>query len=598
MWKIEAQGVTLDVMANFAPSFSQKNNAFAFGSLELSRTLSFNLPSTPTNVAFFQGGNDYHTNGARLRVFHNVQLIGDSVCFIGSLYAESADKKSFKCVFTFGELSALKALSEAGKITASNSGVSQQLRPVLGGNSRPLTQAVTTDNADSINYTFVNRQYYNDTMGGGTSYHVPSVRLSGLLANVQQRYGVTINVPQSAENLGVVLTEVRPPKERKMIIAKTSDAAATVTQNFGLIVSTQFTRIEWYSLGTHHDAAFAFFEPTKDISITFPTDFPDNVFCCDGRDVPTFFGGYSFDTSANGDTSRTTGRPLAGRTVKIPKTDEHGQQNRFSFFLASQYINTSISATNYTRGFAFTKKDASPFSYEFGYTIEEKPGYASSYNYYLEDNLPDISYIDIINIYALISGGYVRVRNGVVDFAPISPSSWATRPLANVINAETVKRCFSDFGKNGSIVFDSADYVKEPTRTDYSVNNATLTNEKTVYKIGLSDGDGASANSAAVYIRDFYNDEGTIKLDSKKATLVNISASEKQLQRVSLPIVADIVSLCDTSTAVEVSCKMTAYEYFGITDDTVLLHDGAAFVWLSSSWSNGIAKFSLQKFVY
>lgn len=333
MWALILNGERLDLLSSWQPSLSRKNNAFAFGAMELSHTQSFTLPSTPTNDAAFAVGKDYHNNGNQMRRYHEAWLLGDSVSYHGDLYVDDADKTGYRCVFVYGELTKLKALSEVKKIDYDSCGVDAQLRPIRNGISRSLNYAVAANSAESIGNTFVNRLYTNRTTPLSAAYHYPSVKVADLFANVESLYGIRVALPTEAADLAVVLEKLNGQTNAVVTLAKTGINAASVTANEVIKVSTLHTTITWVFQGTQRTPIpFKWFECAQDCEVLFPADFPDDVFLCDGQLVPTFFGGYSFDTRANVSTRANFGKPLASRKVKLTKTDDDGNVLRYGFF--------------------------------------------------------------------------------------------------------------------------------------------------------------------------------------------------------------------------------------------------------------------------
>lgn len=600
MWTLLLNGQRLDLLSSWQPSFSRKNNAFAFGNLELSRTLSFTIPSTPTNDAAFLNANDAHSNGQRVRVYHDAMLFGDSVAFSGTLYVDNADRTGYKCVFVFGDLEALKTLSEVKKLDFESVGVDAQLRPISGGKSRPLSYGVSCQSSNSLNNTFVNRLYHNNT--SGTTYTMPSVRVADLFANLQQNYGLTVEMPAECADLAIVLDKLNGQTDRAVTIAKSGINAASVTANEIIGVSTTFTFISYMFNNNTTNYNFKWFEMLEDGDVTFPADFPDDVFLCDGAFVPTFYGGYSFDTSVNASVRNNYGRPLAGRKVKLTREDEDGNVIKYGFFKKTDYQNTqtgSGSTLRRTQGFV-NGRDASVFSYNIVVTSAAKMDAKASHNYWLRDNYPAVGFMDLLKTIAMICGKYITVEADTIRFVSLNADSWSMQRIDKVMSIGSIERRFSNFEQSGEVVFDNAEGVQEPRLASYAVDNETLKESTTIYKVPFSGGDGTSANADSLFIGDFYTEvDGTetkVVLDSKKQTVAHIGG-DTHLTRADLPTIAAIQSLCDTSTAIEASVSMSAFEFYSIKENQLLYLDGTLWVWLSATWSKNVAKFCLQKWV-
>lgn len=594
MWALILNGERLDLLSSWQPSMSRKNNAFAFGALELSRTQSFTLPSTPTNDAAFAVGKDYHNKGNQVRRYHEAWLLGDSVSYHGDLYVDDADKTGYRCVFVFGEIAKLKALSDVKKIDYESCGVDAQLRPIRNGISRSLNNAVAANSTESIGNTFVNRLYTNRSTPLSAAYHYPSVKVADLFANVESLYGIRVALPTEAADLAVVLDKLNGQTNTVVTLAKTGINAASVSANEMIKVSTLHTTITWVFQGTQRTPIpFKWFECVQDCEVVFPADFPDDVFLCDGQLVPTFYGGYSFDTRANVSTRADYGKPLAGRKVKLTKTDEGGNILRYGFFKKGNYQNQGSGST-LAQGF-ISGSDASAFSYTLTATSKEEFDPTHERNYFLRDNYPAVGFMDLLKTVATICGKWMYMDGDTIRFADFAVGSWETQYLNNVMSIVGVQRRFADFGQRGVFAYDSASSVTDKLTASYDVDNETLAAEKIVYKIPFSEGGGTNANVDSLFVDDFYWDtDSSLQWEADKQT-ISLIGTDTNLARTSIADVPSIRQLCEKSTAAEATVSMTAYEFSRLREDSTLLIGGSLWVWLSATWSKGTAKISLQK---
>lgn len=596
MWQILLNSERLDLLSNWQPSFSRKNNAFSFGNLELSRTQSFTLPRTPRNDAAFAVGADYHNAGARMRVFHEAWLYGDSVSYNGSLYVDDADRSGYKCVFVFGELEALKALSEVKKLTYETCGVDEQMRPIQGGVSRGLSHSVPANNADSLNYAFVNRRYTNRTSALATSFHNPSVKVAKLFENIQSLFGLTIEIPQECADLCIVLDKVKGQTDRSVTISKSGINAMTLSATEVLKVSTRYTDITYYNGQGLQSRAFKWFEVVEDCEVVFPLSFPDDVYMCDGYEVPNFFGGYSFNTSANVAVRQSLGKPLGGRKVKLSAKDEQGNPIRYGFFKKDLYQNSGSGATR-IQGFQ-QGQDASAYSYKVHITSVAAVKPNTDHNYWLRDNYPDVGYMDLIKTIATICGKFVYLDGSTIKFAPYNIETWNVLSIDKVLSIQSIQRRFSDFGQKGVFAFDTAAYVNDVRPQEYTISNATLKAESSIYKIPLNDGDGISSNTESLFIDDWWIDDSkdTDKEtnDADGQTLAHIG-TDTDLTRAAIERIADLQTLCDVSTAIEASVSMTAFEFNQLKDNDLVWLGGSLWVWLEANYSKDVVRLSLQK---
>lgn len=601
MWQILCNGERLDLLTSWQPSFSRKNNAFSFGSIEMSRSLSFTIPSSPKNDRVFAVGNDYHNGGERVRQHHEAWLFGDTVSFSGSLYITDADRSGYKCVFVFGELEALKALSEVKKLNYDNCGVDEQMRPIVQGISRPLNNAVVCTVNDSQNYAFVNRQYNNHTSTLTTSFHVPSVKVSKLFENLQTKFGLSVQMPNECADLCVVLDGVKGQTDRSVTLSKSGINAATITASEVMKISSRYADITYYNGQGQQSKSFKWFEVVEDCEVTFPDNFPDDVFLCDGYETPTFYGGFSFNTGNNVAVRNNLGRPLTGRKIKLSANDEQGAPIRYGFFKKGLYQNSGSGASR-IQGFQ-QGQDASHYSYTLvvssTYDATAERNITTPHNYWLRDNYPSCGYMDLLNTIAALSGKYIYLEGNTIKFVGYDIDHWTMLRLDKVMSIQTVERKFSDFGQKGIITYDRADYVSDARNAEYHVDNTTLSAEKTIYKVPFNDGDGTKSNTESLFIDDFsqeIKEDGTkeVKFSNDKQTIAHIG-SDSQLTRTALPVIADISHLCEVSTSVEATISMTAYDFSRLKENSLIWLGGSLWVWLDASWSKNVARLSLAK---
>lgn len=594
MWSLILSGERLDLISSWQPSFSIKNNAFAFGAMELSRTQSFVLPSTPTNDAAFSVGKDYHNNGTQMRRYHDAWLLGDSVSYHGELYVDDADKTGYRCVFVFGEIAAMKALSEVKKIDYESCGVDAQLRPILNGISRSLNYAVAANSTESIGNTFVNRLYTNRTTPLTAAYHYPSVKVADLFANVESIFGIRVSLPTEAADIAIVLDKLNGQTNAVVTIAKTGINAASVSANEMIKVSTLHTTITWVFQGTQRSTIpFKWLELSQDCEVVFPTDFPDDVFLCDGEIVPTFYGGYSFDTRANIATRSNYGKPLAGRKVKLTKTDENGNILRYAFFKKGNYQNQGQGST-LAQGFV-GGSDASAYSYTLTATSTEAFDPTAERNYYLRDNYPAVGFMELLKTIAAICGKWMYMDGGTIRFADYAVESWEVKELNKVMSIVGVQRRFADFGQRGVFAYDSSSSVTDKQTASYEVDNETLAAEKIIFKIPFSEGGGTNANADSLFVDDFFKDTDEALMWEADRQTISLIGADANLARTGIADIPALRQLCEKSTAAEATVSMTAYEFSRLREDSTLLIGGSLWVWLSATWSNGTAKISLQK---
>lgn len=81
----------------------------------------------------------------------------------------------------------------------------------------------------------------------------------------------------------------------------------------------------------------------------------------------------------------------------------------------------------------------------------------------------------------------------------------------------------------------------------------------------------------------------------KKDTLCMALTGEEFLSRVTLPLNAGLQHLCDMSTMFKVNIRMSALEYYQITEKTLLNVNGTLYIWTGRQWQKNVAQFTLAK---
>jgi hypothetical protein len=113
----KVNGVDLDIPKDLNLSFQKKNILFSFDDIELNRSQSFTLPRSQTNDAIFQFAFRPDFDGAVTRVTHFAEMFYSGGKEEGLLSCSSANDKGYECIFIFGELRNLRKIKEAGKIS-------------------------------------------------------------------------------------------------------------------------------------------------------------------------------------------------------------------------------------------------------------------------------------------------------------------------------------------------------------------------------------------------------------------------------------------------------------------------------------------------
>lgn len=593
MINIIVNGVSLDLYpVNL--SYKRVNNAFTFGKLTLSRTQNFKMPKSPKNLGVL-GIGSVQVFGEQERRYVEAQLQGSGFVENGLLYIDSVDE-NFNCIFLFGSLFVLKNLSNVKKIADILEDLDKIVKiPQKGKNASATDLAI---------YDFV-KYVNNDTK----SKVMPSVGVRDLFANVNTLFDNIINI-ETIPNYRLIQQGNRDIKKENVVFSKTF--ITTFGENkLKLLfneVTSYYTTCESGVRGEHTQQAIAKFQCKFDTELTFGEDFPDDIFVVkdtsyigsDGyvRINVEFFGGYSFDTEVREVSSlseegerETSGEPLAGRSITIPAATV------FSFYRKSNFHNTTNKPgehTYYNHYRGFFGGDASPFTYILPEVkVTDKVVIYDEFTSFV-NNLPDISYIDLLTTVAILAGKYVTYnstsrRIELVSYTDINELV----ELKNVISMGKISRVGITEARSNKILpaDNKAVSVNNVNTIDYITDNDTLEAEEIIKELKLSTGNNINGT---LYIDDVVKNGDLYELLTDVPLIAEVGEGEN-LQFIKMQKNELLNSIYEKSTKIEINSIMTMAEFMTIRETNTFLYKNVQWVWISGQWQKNKAKFVLQK---
>lgn len=564
MIEFNVGGILLDVPQGTKVDFKQKNILFAFDKIEAERTTSFRLPKTPTNLRAFGFSNDFHRDGQMMRVRVDAQLRMGLVVKDGYLYVNnySYNSKDFECIFVTGELIGLQRIKELGDIS----------------------QFV-----DSTIYTRANSGVYHANAGKNLSFARITYRTDGdtrLSANLRD----LIDMVVSSSGISVDMRKVQTLLENYRIIAPKNKGVAEMPitfnrtfLNYPIIGSQDPIRLNNFAFadteatsdllqlvdltakpvvqtknGLYYSGYVRCFRANQDLTFTFPDDLWDRVFIATPNDTGgfDFYGDYSF--TKTGGNLVITGDPLAGRSVDIP------YNSTFIFITPYDYVYELDSSNVLTDGWQI---DTNPLSVTC--KIEGKAEQPSGAMIRLKDNVPAMNVIELMKLIAALSGTILNYNGVSIVFEDVVVRGIVE--MGDEIEYGTLKRTFADYAQNNYIKFDNN------TLLNYQIANVNIEQEKDVLSFEL-----------------YAGDNGYIDSDIDKYAI--LQGRGINLESIVLPKNIHIERLLSNSTTISPRFEMNIYEYNKISQMNAIKIDNSVFVWIDSSWSNGIASFTLARY--
>ena len=581
MMQLLCDGVALDLYENAQLQFTHKNPLFAFDNLECERTTEFKLPSTPVNDRVLALARIPAYKGVGMRRKFTAQLQAGTVVRDGYLYISEYDGKDYKGVFVCGELVELQRIKNLGKLADI---ITFTKTTTLGGTAvRP---------SDATGQIWANVKYLHHT----DVPLLPSIELNALYTAICTQYNIVAPaLPVGAAGVRIVPDEIKGADQLMEFKCEIVDT----DQPYSPAPETNYNTLTFDgTLFDYEDAEYGVarlraggttpnmwylvrqFKAKTNLVLQIPDDWPDDAYIIDLSDThvdPTsntpFYGGRWFSKSVNQSGVTPQGTPLAGRSVAIRAGE------CFSFVCSDSfaYNRESVMGTTY---------------YDYGFQLELDTEFAATHNIVvktdpeqgdlvrLQDNLPDITFTELLKTIAALSGRVLNYSTAEgITFESLDYSEYAIKDDFMLTKRGSVARTFADYGRNNLVQFD--DENADKLVTDYTIDNDNLEYEKELQTIPFSEGK---------------NVDGFLYVDrDAERSLLGIDKGGEYLSRVGLPKNAGLQALCDASTQFKVECRMLMLEYDKITAKMLLQVDGTRYVWTERSWQGDVAKFTLAK---
>lgn len=612
MIRFNINGEYLDLPANFSLQFKKSNVLFAFDNMECERSTSFDIPATPQNDRIFKLAKWIQAPGLGMRRRYNAQMQASAVVKNGYLYVDAYAKGSYKAVFITGELFGLLQIRDAGKLA--DLAVFDNTVAWTLGNVPDLPQRAT-DPWNIVKYSQL-----------GEFSH-PSWLIKHVVDTIVTANSLpAITLPANGQGLRVITAkpQLLQPTDVSFARAIASGNWVDVTQTYpyprittlaiqanGADLSGLFTTVDYDVEYRRHweDYDFQTMQPvlrtvtyagnvqhlvtTQKVKLTFPRDFPADTYIGTFKDYGQYTGGFdfygdrSFGKYWNGSQSVTTrsGEQLAGRTITLEANTSFVFIRESDLLDYTRYTDDLTTHETWEQGW---KNVRSAFDVT-GVTIEGDGDAEIGNTVRLQDNLPDITLVDLLKAVAALTGKVLNYTDDSgVTFDDLDVSTWSVKELKNVISVETMSRKFGEYAQRNILQFDSDSTLAQSARviSAYIIDNDNLEASKDLQTVPFSEGGVNYEGSVEVVVVDAYNE---------KDTVANAETTATRMARASLPLNENLQSLCDASTAVTLQVSMSLLEYESIQAKTAIYYDGVKYVWTEAQYSKGVVTLKLSK---
>lgn len=604
MIRFEVNGEYLELPANFSLQFKKTNILFAFDDTKCERSTSFDIPATPQNDRIFALAKWAQNEGTGMRRRYETQMQAGLVTKDGYLYVDAFENGMYKAVFVTGQLFGLLKIKELGKIKDILT-VSDVCNWSYG--MVPDLPSRATNAFDIVKYT----QY-------GEFTH-PSWLVKYVIDQLVTQYGLpTITLPASAQKLRVILARPQllqvTETEFRRTVASGNWADVTQVYPYNIITANalvtdkplgnlmsifyynteyqrhwqdyDFTTMQPVLRTVTYGGRVAHVQIAQRIKITFPNDFPADMYLVSFENSSyvgsvTFLSDRTFTKQWDGSQCVTTryGEPLAGRTVDLEANKAFTFIRESDLLDETQYTGDMSTIETWERGW----KNVRSVLTISGLKIEGDGDAVVGEKVRLQDNLPDISIVELLKAIAVVSGKVLNYSDeDGITFDELNYENWATRSLDTVIKQTTLARKFGDYAQENLLLFSSDETVPQAARiiAAYEIDNDNIEASKELLKIPFSEGRESNGVELA--------------LENETDTLANADATPKMI-RCELPLNSGMQGLCEASTSIALQVFMRLIEFDTISSQTTFYYNGVRYVWTEANWMKNVATIKISK---
>ena len=492
----------LDLPSDFSLTFHLKSTQFCLAmsnDIEDGRTDTFTLPRTERNLQFLQAFKNLNFSNTSMNEQFACTLQMNEQAYRGILYITSLTDKGFNCNFIWsGNHSALRSMGLGKKIKEW-----QFSDYVLFGE----TAVNASQGGNALFKTLKYKSKYGNTL-------MPAINLKQLLAKCLTAQGISNTwASETITNgdLWAVCPSAKTLEKSKATFQRERTSANYIEQSTqqSVMLNTislagsgtdlsmyteEVIRLiyydEQYKNGTTWNTRrmkgrYMALKAKMNISLTFPEDFPSDAFCAsiqgDGlsQSASVFFGEYEFAWGASG--LQTSGQPLAGRKINIPKGAIFGILYANDYVYSPDPFPPSINAK---RGWVLTAKNTA-----YTIQVEATDSEAQSGDIIrLQENLPDISIKDLWlticssqNKVGLLNGNILGNYNKYITSINVT---------FDIIEIQSVEKRVLDFEHKNWIKTKHEDWTEPTDYVDIALTcaNQNLEKEHTIYEMPFADG--------------------------------------------------------------------------------------------------------------
>jgi hypothetical protein len=171
-----------------------------------------------------------------------------------------------------------------------------------------------------------------------------------------------------------------------------------------------------------------------------------------------------------------------------------------------------------------------------------------------------------------------------IEFDDLDTHNYPAMYLDEIVDKGMMTRTFGDYAQKNTILFNSADSVREDNRLKvaYDIDNVNISLNKELYKIPFSEGNVGVGDMVKISEGD----------GETLASSVNAIVTDYRSKLTKNESLQNILNKCTTQ---DLSLLMSIYEFNKINDKLVIVIGNAQWIWLDANWDNGIANITMAK---
>ena len=492
----------LDLPSDFSLTFHLKSTQFCLAmanEIEDGRTDTFTLPRTERNLQFLQAFKNINFSNTSMNSQFDCTLQMNEQAYQGILYVASLTTKGFNCNFIWASKhSQLRSMGLDKKIKEWQFSDyvlfgEQAVNASAGGNALFKTLKYKSKYGNTLMPAInlkqllgkcltaqgISNTWKNETIQNGDLWAVcPSAKTLEKSKATFQRVRTSANYIEQSTQQSVMLNTIS-------LVGSGTDLLMYTEETHRLIYYDEQYKSGATWATRRMKGSYTALKAKMNISLTFPEDFPTDVFCAsiqgDGlsQSASVFFGEYEFAWDASG--LQTSGQPLAGRKINIPKGAIFGILYANDYVYNPEPFPPSIDAK---RGWVLTAKNTA-------YTIQIEATDSKAVNgdiIRLQENLPDISIKDLwLTICA--SQNKIGLLDGNILYNLVT-SSGSYDITFDIVEIQSVEKRMLDFEQKNWIKTKHEDWTEETDYVDiaFTCANRNLEKEHTIYEMPFADG--------------------------------------------------------------------------------------------------------------